>query len=141
MANLKGEIKKSITTKQTGDLGEKIAVNYLKKQGLTVLDTNYRKNWGELDIVAKNIDRIHFVEVKTLSYETKKKLESSISNKGWRPEEQVHQRKIHQISKAIDSWLLENRWEGDWQIDVIAIRLVHADKYATIKYIDNVILD
>ena len=141
MANLKAKNEKLVSTKTTGYYGEKIAANYLKKHGLTLLDRNYLKNWGELDIVAKNKDRIHFVEVKTLSYETRELLEKAIFTKSWRPEEQVHHKKIHQISKAITSWLSENSWEGDWQIDVIAIRLVYKEKYATIKYINNVILD
>ena len=55
-----------------GALGEKIAVNYLKKLKFTILDTNYLKKWGEIDVVTRGIDgKVRFVEVKAVSYETK----------------------------------------------------------------------
>lgn len=41
------------TQKQkTGDLGEEIAVNYLKNKGYEVLERNYKKKFGEIDIIA-----------------------------------------------------------------------------------------
>lgn len=127
--------------KAIGDLGEQIATNYLKSHGFTILDTNYLKKWGELDIVAKNKGIVHFIEVKTLSYGSKALLQKAIEDTHWRPEEQVHQFKLHQIGKALETWLSENCWEGEWQIDVVAVRLVRDEKYATVKYIPNIIAD
>lgn len=132
------EVKKN--TKKIGDLGEKIAVNYLKRKGFVILETNYWRKWGELDIIARKDDTVHFVEVKSVSYGTKEKLQYAVSHETWRPEEQVHQFKIHQISKALETWISENRYEGDWQIDVAAVRIVPRETYATIKYIDNIVI-
>ena len=50
-----------------GDLGERIAKNYLIRQGYEILDTNYKTKLGEIDIVAKEDDILVFVEVKTRS--------------------------------------------------------------------------
>jgi hypothetical protein len=36
--------------------------------------------------------------------------------------------------------LLEKHFEYDWQIDVVAVRMVPREKYATVKYLPNVIL-
>lgn len=130
---------KTPSTKEIGDYGEQIAVRYLKNHGFAILDTNYTKKCGELDIVAKNKGIIHFIEVKTLSYQTKSLLEKAVKNSSWRPEERVHRFKLHQIAKTLDIWLSEKNWTGEWQIDVIAVRLVVEDKYASVKYIDNVI--
>ena len=48
-----------------GEKGESIAVRQLKKDGYKILETNYRVQLGEIDIVAKDRDTIAFVEVKT----------------------------------------------------------------------------
>lgn len=127
-----------LTTKQIGDIGEDIAVQYLKSQEFDILDRNYGDKWGELDIVAKNKDKIHFVEVKTLSYSTKKQLEYAVSHETWRPEEQVHSFKLHQIEKILTTWISRNAYEGEWQIDVAAVRVVPEERYATINYLENV---
>lgn len=132
------EIKKK-NTKIVGDYGEKIAANYLRKKGFVILDLNYWRKWGELDIVASKDGIVHFVEVKTVSYETKQKLEYAVSCGAWRPEEQVHQFKLHQIGKVLETWISDRSYEGDWQIDVIAVRVVPHETYATVNYIENII--
>ena len=130
--------KKVRNTKEIGNLGEKIAAKYLIKHGFTIIETNYLRKWGELDIVAKKKGRVHFVEVKTASYDTNENLEYSVTHETWRPEEQVHQFKLHQIGKALETWIADNSYEGDWQIDVIAVRVVPRETFATVKYIENI---
>lgn len=123
-----------------GAYGEKIAVNYLKDRGFTIITTNYLKKWGEIDIVAKKQRKMHFVEVKTVSYETVDHLKSAVSQGTWRPEENVTREKILKMNRTIESWLEEqNVSMMQWQIDVIAVRLVPHEKYATIKCLPNVI--
>ena len=126
-------------TKIVGNFGEKVAANYLKRKGFLILATNYWKKWGELDIIAKYENKVHFIEVKTVSYETKEKLKYAVSHGTWRPEEQVHQFKVRQIGKALETWIAENNYEGDWQIDVIAVRMVAEEKFATVNYIENIV--
>lgn len=127
-------------TKEIGSLGENVAASYLKHRGFTIVEMNYWRKWGELDIIAKKDDKIHFVEVKTVSYETKDTLQYAVTHETWRPEEQVHQFKMHQISKAIETWIADNNYEGDWQIDVAAVRIVPRETFATVKYIDNIVM-
>jgi len=124
-----------------GGYGESIAAKYLQQRGLEIVDTNYLKKWGEIDIVARETGVIRFIEVKTVSYETKQDLKLSISRETWKPEDNVHRAKINRLNRAIESWIQENQYKGDWEIDVIAVRIVTREKYATLKYIRNVILD
>lgn len=135
--------KKQGRKNQIGAYGEQIAATYLKKQGLLILDTNYLKKWDEIDIVARetvgNSQIIHFVEVKTVSYETKMQLQAAVSHGTWRPEENVHEMKLKRLYRAIESWLLERNCESDWQIDVMAVRIVPREKHATVKYLPNII--
>ena len=53
------------TTKKTGDRGEDYTAAYLKKNGYKILSRNYRKSYGEIDIIASKGKTICFVEVKT----------------------------------------------------------------------------
>ena len=128
---------------QIGAYGEQIAVKYLENKGFLILDTNYLKKWGEIDIVARetleNKETVHFVEVKTVSYETKDMLNQAVSHGTWRPEEQVTMFKLQKLQRVIETWLLENRCDLDWQIDVLAIKIVPREKYATCKFIPNII--
>lgn len=134
------QIEKQGKKNQIGAWGEEIAIKYLKNKGFKILEQNYLKKWGEIDIVAHETGKIRFVEVKTVSYETKEDLNNAISRGTWRPEENVHYYKIQRLNRAIESWIMENNYEGEWEIDVIAVRVVPREKYATVKYIKDVVL-
>jgi len=124
---------------QIGALGESFACLYLEGNGYKILGRNYRQNWGELDVIAIKGAIIHFVEVKTVSYETKSDLERAVSHGTWRPEEQVHAHKLKKLQRAIQSWLIDESWQGSWQIDVVGVRVVPRETYVTINIIENVI--
>ncbi len=50
--------------RKIGDEGEKIAENYLLRQGYIILQKNFVYNHGEIDIIAKDGNVLVFVEVK-----------------------------------------------------------------------------
>jgi len=126
---------------EIGQKGETIAAKYLKNKGFSILERNYRKKWGEIDIVARGTDhKVHFVEVKAVSYETRVDLEEAVKSRTWRPEENVHPYKLKKLQRAIDTWLMERRYDGEWCIDVVAVRLVTREKYAQVKYLPKVVL-
>ena len=54
-----------------GQSGEKKAARYLKKKGFSIIQSNYRTPFGEIDIIAKDKDTLCFIEVKTRSPNTK----------------------------------------------------------------------
>ena len=129
---------------KVGAYGEDIASKYLEKLGHKVIDRNYLKKWGEIDVVSRETSQnkhiIHFVEVKTVSYETKEMLQRAVSYGTWRPEENVHPKKIERMYRTIESWIMEKGLDSEWQIDVISVRIVPREKYATVKYIPNIII-
>ncbi len=51
--------------RQIGNVAEDVSAVFLVKRGHRILDRNYLKKWGELDIVSVDqSDTIHFIEVK-----------------------------------------------------------------------------
>jgi len=140
MLHVQQYLSKKHKNKETGNFGEEIAVKFLKNKGFEILARNYLKKWGEIDIVARRTDKIHFVEVKAVSYETKDALTSSVPRGRWQPEENVHAFKLKKLSRAIESWLQEYNYDKEWQIDVITVKLVPREKFATVKYLPNIII-
>ena len=53
-----------MTGYQSGLLGEKLAAEYLVKQGLSILQTRFKSRHGEIDIIARDKDTLCFIEVK-----------------------------------------------------------------------------
>ena len=47
-----------------GNRGEKLALSYLKKQGLRLHEKNYHCRYGEIDLIMWNDDYLVFVEVR-----------------------------------------------------------------------------
>lgn len=47
-----------------GQAGEDLVANYLVNNGFTIIERNYRKQYGEIDLIAINKEIIAFVEVK-----------------------------------------------------------------------------
>ena len=62
------ENKKEKTIKQiVGDIGEHLAAKYLISRHFVIKEKNYRKKWGELDIIAEKDGMLRFVEVKSVA--------------------------------------------------------------------------
>ena len=54
-----------MNTKDIGNLGEKKAVRFLKKNGYRIIERNKHESHNEIDIIASNLQFVVFVEVKT----------------------------------------------------------------------------
>ena len=125
-----------MSTKEFGNLGERIAENYLKNKGYQILDKNYsfwiagspRK--GEIDIVAKKDDTISFVEVKTLRLAQGRFIS---------PEEKVNFLKQRKLRMVDENWLMKKKLSLNqkWQIDVIAIEVQNGR--AKISHFENAV--
>lgn len=115
------------TTKQTGDKGESYAVKYLKKHRYKIRERNYRKPYGEIDIIAENKEFIVFVEVKTRK-----------SNSLTAPIDAVNRKKQYRISKTADIYISENNIEKQCRFDVCEV-YINSDnlKMTDINYIED----
>jgi len=140
--NSPGSRRKYVTmdTRQTGDIGEKIAARYLEKKGFQIIDRNYVQRYAgspqsaEIDIIAKKGDAISFVEVKTLFQK------QNGQDAHWSPEEKVNFQKQGKIARAAESWLMEHKIDLDAQVqmDVISIVMSADSEKAKIRYFPNI---
>ncbi|MCK5084531.1 MAG: YraN family protein [Candidatus Pacebacteria bacterium] len=119
--------------RKLGDLGEKLACKFLKNNGYSVLEVNYQKRIGEIDVIVKSGEIIHFIEVKT---RTKKS-----SDKYGLPQEAVTSHKKKRLIRTALFYLAEHKHSDNtnWQIDVIAIIIDENRNKAKINHIENAI--
>lgn len=54
-----------MTSKELGQRGEETVIHLLKKENFSILEKNYKKFFGEVDIIAERDNIVVFVEVKT----------------------------------------------------------------------------
>jgi len=123
-----------------GQVGEDIAVRYLRDRGFEIITRNYRRKWGEIDVLAKRTGILRFVEVKTVSREKPVKHDFSRETNDYRPEENVHPKKLERLHRAIQTYLAEKGWEdSEWQLDVLAIELDPIAKTAHCRFLENIV--
>lgn len=100
--------------KEIGELGEDIAVNYLKQIKYKILDRNFECRQGEIDIIALDKEELVFIEVK-----------SRTSVKFGFPSEAVNKKKQKHIIQTIKYYLYtRNLMEKFIRIDVIEVYLM-----------------
>jgi putative endonuclease len=115
--------------RDVGILGEKLARDFLSRNGYHILETNYRCPSGEVDIIARQEDTLVFVEVRT-----KKSLEFGS------PEESITPAKTARL-RAVAAHYGQNHANlpSSWRIDLIAIQLDRNQRVSRIELIENAI--
>ena len=133
-------------TQKIGEIGENVAVKFLMKHGFSVLERNYTKKWGEIDIVAEKNKKLYFIEVKSVSRETlntfiPKSYNDSDERYEHRPEDNMHSWKLKRLSRTIQTYMLsKNLDEREWQLDLLVVYLCQKEKRAKVKVVSDIIL-
>ena len=127
-------------TQKIGELGENIAVRFLVKHGFSILDRNYTKKWGEIDIIAEKDKKLYFIEVKSVSRETlntfiPKSYNDSDDRYEHRPEDNMHPWKLKRLSRTIQTYLLSKNVpdEKEWQVDLLVVYICQKRKKSESK--------
>jgi putative endonuclease len=103
----------NLSNKDIGIYGEGLAVEFLIKNGYTILERNYRYKRYEIDIICSKSKLLIFVEVK---------LRTSIEY-GY-PEEFVKNNKIKSVKIAAMSYISKVDWQRDVRYDIIAVEVI-----------------
>ncbi len=115
--------------RDTGILGEKLAGDFLKKQGYHIIETNYRCPEGEVDIIARHRDSLVFVEVRTKT-----------GPEYGSPEESITAAKKERLRTVASRYLQTQKNLPDlWRIDVVAVELDRRGKPVRIELIENAV--
>jgi len=114
-----------------GQMGEKLAKEYLAKNGFQIVETNFRTNFGEIDIIAGKNKKLVFAEVKL-----------KIGDQFGSPEEMANKQKIRRIQQVAEIFLqnkprLASKYP-QWQIDALCIVLNNDLSVKRITHWENV---
>ncbi|MBI4678509.1 MAG: YraN family protein [Elusimicrobia bacterium] len=93
-----------------GDEAESAAAAFLRAKGLRILERNFRRPFGEIDLIARDGDTMVFVEVKS-------RAGSSFGG----PEAAVDGRKRRRLVKTALAWAQSKGWDGPMRFDVVGI--------------------
>lgn len=112
--------------RQVGDYYESLACAYLLKEGVTIVERNYRALRGEIDIIARDGRYLVFIEVK---YRKDKRYGA--------PEAAVTISKQRQICKLSKLYLYSKKKSTDFPIRYDVIAITDIDNTATIRWYKN----
>ena len=117
-------------TSELGFFAEHYAAEYLKSKKYTILGHNYRKPWGEIDVIVEKEGIIIFVEVKA----SKKDIP------GFEPELRVNADKRYRMVRIARTYLSDNHYPEDqpWQMDVISVTIDKERGVAKIRHYKNI---
>jgi uncharacterized protein (TIGR00252 family) len=99
-----------MSTTHIGREAENAAANWLEMNGFTVIDTNWRTRWCEIDIIARKGAVIFFVEVRYRK--------SDAWGDGF---DSITPKKYKQMEFAAQFWLSSNNWSNDARIAAMAV--------------------
>lgn len=131
-ADIMLHMKRPTEKQRIGTIGEGIAARFLVKHGYSVIERNYLRKVGEIDIICFKDDVLYFVEVKTISQNN---VSRETDSRG--PEDNLHADKIRRIERAIAVYLDERQVDGDWELLGIMVRLNEADKVAKVSLLND----
>ena len=115
-----------------GAAGEELAAAYLQARGYEIVERNYRRRWGEADIIALDPDGTHvIVEVRSRS-DRRYVVEAAQS---------VGPRKQRQLRRLAHGLMSEQELEIDIRVDVMVIAPDRDGRLSVVAHIKDAVED
>ncbi|PWK12744.1 YraN family protein [Tumebacillus permanentifrigoris] len=116
--------------KQLGDFGEQVAADYLLQHGYTILDRNWRRRGGELDLVVQIGQALVFVEVRTRSTRTHGTAEESVDGR--------KQRQVRKIAAQYLSEMAPSTYFRELRFDVVTVYVERStQRVRTLQHLEH----
>ncbi|MFA6608513.1 MAG: YraN family protein [Candidatus Paceibacterota bacterium] len=121
---------------EIGKIGENITQTFLMKHGFSVIETNYRTRYGEIDIIAKKDNVLRFIEVKSV----KVRDFLNLKNLKVRPEDNLTKDKWSKLVISCDTFLLHKNvsHETRWQIDLACVYINTETREGKVVLLENI---
>ena len=114
--------------RETGILGERLAKDFLKKKRYRIIETNFKCQYGEIDIIARKNEYLVFIEVRTKT-----------SCEFGSPEESITPMKKDKIIASASSYINTHQTgTNSWRIDFVAIEVDQKGKLVRAELIENI---
>jgi putative endonuclease len=109
-------------------MGEDLAANFLKEKDYKIIDRNFRKGYGEIDIIAIHKNVLVFIEVKTRT-----------SNQFGTPFEAITPSKLRTLTKTAQFYkALNPKLPAALRLDAISVLLDNLGNVVDIEHIENI---
>jgi putative endonuclease len=111
-----------------GKRGEDLAAAHFERLGFVILERNFRRRWGELDLVARDQDRIVFCEVKT------RRVGASS------PFESLRERQCHRVRRVAVAWLHEQEsrvFAPELRFDAVGVTFDGTGRLVALEHLEN----
>lgn len=121
---------------EIGKIGEQITKTFLMKHGFSVLETNYRTKFGEIDIIAEKDNVLRFVEVKSV----KVRDVSHTDNLNVKPEDNLTRDKWFKLVTSVSIYLQHKNISSEtkYQIDLACVYIDTETRQGRVVLIENV---
>jgi len=111
----------------TAVIGEDIAAKYLENKGYKIIERNFRKGYGEIDIIAIQGRTLIFIEVKTRT-----------SEKYGTPAEAITYFKLKSLIKTAEFYkVLNPKLPEQMRIDAVLVTIDEMNNF-NIEHIENI---
>jgi len=106
--------------KKFGNQSETLAIRFLEQEGFVILERNYfARKLGEIDIIAKREDALHFIEVKS-------------GKRDFDPIYNITPSKLHKVINSAHYYMKTKKVDMPFSIDALIIR------HDEVEFIENV---
>jgi putative endonuclease len=111
-----------------GNLGERLAAHHLESKGYRIVERNYRRAEGEIDIIAQGQGTLAFVEVKS-----RRGLAMGTAS------ESMTAAKAARMVQLAEVYASEHEPEASLRIDLIAIDFALDGRMLSLKHYENAV--
>ena len=118
-----------LSSKKLGEVGEKVAEDFLKSKGYSVIERNYKNKYGEIDLICRENKKIIFIEVKA-------RYENQIGN----PEDALNKKKIKKIFKNAEAYLFFKGEDAESRVEAVCVFFDAENKIKDIRHYEEISL-